>query len=126
MTSERLDSTDRNYPIYRETDNDLPSGLYLALFHGFEDDADTARQKHYDAGGGWGANGPLIGPLRFVQTTYGNLVRPAFVDKARAAIYGLEEGMPSLEFDTQSGCIVFDGMQFGDWTVCVIGETVVA
>ena len=123
MISERPDSIDRSYPIYRETDTDLPPGLYLALFHGFEDE--EARQKHYDAGGGWGVNGPLIGPLRFVQTTYGNLVRPAFVDKARAAIYGLEEGMPSLEFDRQSGCIVFDGMQFGDWTVCVIEETVV-
>ena len=124
MTAERPDSAERNYPIYRETDNDLPPGLYLALFHGFEDE--EARQKHYDAGGGQGANGPVIGPLRFVQTTYGNLVRPAFVGKEQAAIYGLEEGMPSLDLDTQSGCIVFDGMQFGDWCMFAISDKATA
>ena len=103
MTTEKVEqNAARTYPIYRESDEDLPPGLYLALFHGFEND--EARQAHYDAGGGWGANGPLIGPLRFVQTTYGNLMRPAFVDPARASVYGLEEGFPRLEVDSETGC----------------------
>lgn len=68
------------YPVYCETDEDLPPGLYLALFHGFEDE--KARLENNEAGGGWGANGPVIGPLRHVQTTYMTHIKFEFVERA--------------------------------------------
>lgn len=124
MATEKVEqNTAGTYPIYRESDEDLPPGLYLALYHGFENE--QARQAHTEAGGSWGANGPVIGPLRFVQTAtaYGNLVRPAFVDPARACVYGLDEGFPRLEVDSETGCLLFDGLQFGDWTVFIIADS---
>ena len=30
--------------------------------------------------------------------------------------------MPRLDVDTQTGCLVFDGTQFGDWTTFVISD----
>ena len=42
MTIEIVEQTAvRTYPIYRESDEDLPPGLYLALFHGFENERST-------------------------------------------------------------------------------------
>lgn len=58
-------------PIYNETDlATLRSGLYLGLFHG-RDDADAILNN-------WGYNGPMLGPLRYVHTTYATEINFAF------------------------------------------------
>jgi len=103
----------KKYPIYG--DKKVKPGLYLGLFHGFES------AKARDASGDWGANGPLIGPLKFVHTTYGCHIKFEFVEEKDAAKYGFKlnemhdlmvEGSKSPDSD----CIKFDGMFYGDWT----------
>jgi hypothetical protein len=98
------------YPIYGDHDKGIKPGLYLGLFHGFKNE--DARQKADD----WGANGPLIGPLKYVHTTYACHVKFEFVDEADMKKYGFSKFKDSLAIDSNS-CVVFKSMQYGDWTV---------
>lgn len=60
-------------PIYGETDlTTLRPGLYLALFHG-RDAPDAILDD-------WGFPGPMLGPLRYVHTTYASEIKFAFED----------------------------------------------
>ena len=111
---------ERPYPLYGETDEDLLPGLYLALFHGFANEG--ARRKNAESGGTWGANGPVIGPLNYIHTTYAQHIELEFVDDERAAVYGLDSGLPDLSISSQNGCVLFSGMEYGDWTAYVIVE----
>ncbi len=97
-------------PIYQETDKStLKPGLYLCLFNGRK----TADEELDD----WGANGPMIGPLRFVHTTFEFNVKFDFVDVEDAVAYGL----PSECFwNTEEGMLRYPeatGLLYGDWTV---------
>lgn len=100
------------YPIYRsEKDMDaMPEGLYLGLFHGFKTPEERA-----DAGD-WGADGPMIGPLEYVHTTYATHVHIKFVNAVDSIKYGFQHDDPTLDIDSED-CVVFEDMQYGDWTV---------
>jgi hypothetical protein len=98
------------YPIYNTCYKRLKPGLYLGLFHGFKNE--DARQKADD----WGANGPLIGPLRYIHTTYACHIKFEFVDVTDMEKYGFNKGRDSLAID-KNACVVFKDMQYGDWTV---------
>jgi len=72
-------------PIYGKDESKVKPGLYLALFHG----AETIKErKALGDAGVFGSNGPMIGPLKYVHTTYGAHIKLAFVDDADATLYG--------------------------------------
>lgn len=111
----------KKYPIYGDT-KDVKPGLYLGLFHGFKN------AKARDAAQDWGANGPLIGPLKFVHTTYASHIKFEFVDEKDAAKYGyIHTGemcdlMVAGSGSSDEDCIEFGNMFYGDWTVFNIPE----
>lgn len=95
------------YPKYGETPK--KPGLYLGLFHGF-----TSEKKRQEADD-WGANGPCIGPLKFVHTTYAAHVKFQFENAGDATQYGLKAEDHIVI--NNNDCISFGRMQYGDWTV---------
>ena len=114
----------KKYPIYGDDDKKLKPGLYLGLFHGFKD------AKARVAADDWGANGPLIGPLKFVHTTYGFHIKFQFVNEKDAEKYGFRCGCDHDLFvagrkSPDQDCVAFPwlhGMYYGDWTVFNIPE----
>ena len=120
-------------PKYGKDEARVIPGLYLGLFHGYTSEA--AREKH---GGEWGADGPLIGPLVFLHTTYGSHMKPQFRADADVALYeGLWPANCLWNNPLRDKGIVTDGsiylvgsernlfpagdMQYGDWTVVNVG-----
>jgi hypothetical protein len=97
----------RGVPRYCEHD-DEPEGIYLGLFHGYINDDDR------EEGGDWGIDGPVIGPLEYVHTTYATRVGIEFFDRERAQLYF---GYCDVELDIRNNCLYFGGVEFGDWTV---------
>ena len=101
-------------PIYQQDEGECPDGMYLALFHG----RDTKKEDMDD----WGYDGPLIGPLRYVHTTYDSNVKIAFAEGSDELIlrpftvYGLKGGDDIL-FRTEEGLFPFKRRFYGDWTV---------
>lgn len=88
------------YPTYNTVAVEaLPTGTYLALFHGRND----PKQDIED----WGFDGPVIGPVNWVHTTYGGEIKVALKDEADASIH----------ITVVEGCISFEGKYYGDWTV---------
>ncbi len=71
--------------------------LYLTLFHG----RDSLTEPLDD----WGYDGPTLGPLEYVHTTYGVTVhvRLASGDELDLCVVG--------------GCIEYEGKYYGDWSV---------
>jgi hypothetical protein len=65
---------------------DLPPGMYVALFHG-RDDPDTDMDD-------WGFDGPVIGPLEYVHTTYAADVKLRFIGGQTAARHFPIPGSP--------------------------------
>lgn len=105
----------KEWPEYADekTYQGLEDGLYLGLYHGFKDD--EARQAKDD----WGDNGPVIGPLQYFHTTYACDFKYGFKDARDAEKYGIPfEG----HFTINGDCLVFDGMEYGDWTVFQIKD----
>lgn len=89
--------------------------VYLYLFHG-RDSADEDMTN-------WGSEGPKIGPLSWVHTTYGTEV------KIRGAREVLESFFPDTEIHFHDGhgehaiqldgdCLPHGGKVYGDWSVC--------
>jgi hypothetical protein len=98
-------------PSYGEHE-DLPEGLYLGLMHGYANDFDRRE------GDDWGINGPIIGPLEYVHTTYATRVGIEFFDRERAQLYFGEKSYCEAELDIlRNNCLYFGGVEFGDWTV---------
>jgi hypothetical protein len=65
--------TERPYPIYNQCEwKLLPKGLYVGLFHG--------RNSPEQVMDGWGFDGPVIGPLKWFHTTYGDHQRGEFIE----------------------------------------------
>lgn len=108
-----------SYPFYGADEEKMPDGLYLGLFHGFENE--EQRQEVDD----WGEKGALIGPLAYVQTTYACHVKTRFINKADAETYGLPSEV-CTELPIQADCLFFDGKYYGDWTVFYIQNGKVA
>lgn len=108
----RVSLDDDRYPIYDSDDmKDLPEGLYLGLFHGFK--SWIEREEIDD----WGANGAVIGPVEYVQTTYACHIKMKFVNPGDSKKYGLPEEVIDELHINKDGCVEFDGMEYGDWTV---------
>ena len=89
--------------------------VYLYLFHGRA----TPDEDVED----WGCEGPAIGPLDYVHTTYGSEV------KIRGAKAVLEKFFPNSEIHFHDGygehaiqlagdCLPYDGKFYGDWSIC--------
>lgn len=76
----------------------LKPGVYLGLFHG--------RKTPDEQLDGWGENGPVIGPLAYVHTTYLTHIRFCPVGEDDPTDLNIIEDM-----------VEFDGMYYGDWTV---------
>jgi hypothetical protein len=87
-------------------------GLYLGLFHGRE----TPMEKM----DGWGFNGPAIGPLSWVHTTYAADIKIEFENAEDAELYFGSMGSPS-SLSMDSDMLVFRGLYYGDWTVYYVG-----
>ena len=86
-------------------------GLYLRLYHGFK------TQEERSEAGGWGADGPDIGPLKWVHGAYMSTINIEFIDRETAASYGIMDDVDCF-LDIEDGCIVWDGIQYGDFEVC--------
>jgi len=71
---------------------------YLQLFHGRTD----PREQLND----WGSEGPVIGPLEYVHTTYATDVKFGFFDKSKS------DGWLTIV----NGLIYYDGVYYGDWS----------
>ena len=100
------------YPIYCPEDmSKLKEGLYLALFHGFADEEERASCD------GWGGKGPIIGPLEYCQTTYATHIKFKFVNDEDSKKYGLPKEVCTEVGINKDGCVEFDGLQYGDYTV---------
>lgn len=85
--------------------------LFLGLFHGRvtpdEDCFETMPQN-----GGWGRNGPILGPLKWCHFTY--------MTPKLAWWRGDTESVDSdLELWIDHGMIVLNGIYYGDWTLFV-------
>jgi hypothetical protein len=92
-------------PLYG-SEPDEP-GLYLGLFHGRKDPDDQMIE--------WGFNGPLIGPLSFVHTTYTNIIKLGFHNTIDEKRYFPTQDAPML---TINGDMVhYQDCYYGDWTV---------
>jgi hypothetical protein len=87
----------------------LPEGLYLGLYHGFKDiDARNEADE-------WGEDGPMIGPLKYVHTTYACDVKFEFTEDRWTDFTKLNKN----DYLTVSpeDCLLYGGMEYGDWTV---------
>jgi hypothetical protein len=105
-----VNSTKKKYPIIYGGDlKGIKPGLYLGLFHGYKN------EKEREKADGWGANGPMIGPLRYIHTTYGYDLKIQFNDEEDSKKYGLKEQDHILV--NSNDCIKFENMEYGDWTV---------
>ena len=94
------------YPQYG--DQPHKPGLYLGLLHGRNDPADQMND--------WGFNGPAIGPLNWVHTTYACDIKIEFENPEDAEVY-FEEGRKFQELKLDEDLLVFDGKYYGDYTV---------
>lgn len=90
---------------HKNNDKKLRKGLYLSLFHGRLDPKAELQD--------WGHNGPMIGPLRYIQETYAGGLRFEFIDdKVRDAFI---KAFPELDEEKDDCChLKYDG----DMVVC--------
>lgn len=75
--------------------------MYLGLLHGRNDPTQDMDN--------WGFNGPMIGPLKYVHTTYGDDIKVCFLD----------EDDPRFYLSLVDDMIHFEGKYYGDWTVFI-------
>jgi len=99
-------------PTYNQTEHKLlKPGTYLGLFHGR-----ATKEENLDD---WGTNGPIIGPLEYCHTTYGDITRFRLRDdvdrEAHAALLG--DSDLEQDFCLEDGMLKIGGVFYGDWTV---------
>ncbi|MDF0491566.1 hypothetical protein PX699_16730 [Sphingobium sp. H39-3-25] len=105
--------------------------LYLRLWHGRRDPAENLDD--------WGSEGPVIGPLAFVQTTYMCDVKfaaaPEVMDRFFPAVMAdwRQQGFSNVHgpvcdwrFTIADDLIEYDGVFYGDWSVFVSSPADVA
>lgn len=78
---------------------DQYAGLYLMLFHGRESPQHNLED--------WGSEGPIFGPLAYVQTTYGRHVKLGYLNQEANA----------RDLYVYYDLIYYDGVYYGDWSV---------
>jgi len=96
--------------------------LFLRLFHGRREPAENPED--------WGSDGPVIGPLAFVHTTYLRDVKfaaaPEVMDRFFPAVMAnwrarkLSNALGPLcdwQFTSVDDLLEYDGVYYGDWTV---------
>ena len=71
--------------------------LYIRLFHGRTDPNQDMDE--------WGSDGPVLGPYKFVHTTYKNYIRLGKPDDNCDEVF-LADDM-----------LFYDGVYYGDWSV---------
>ncbi|MEK7468793.1 MAG: hypothetical protein AAB074_15565 [Planctomycetota bacterium] len=80
--------------------------VYLELFHGTET---TDRSELND----WGEQGPILGPLSYVHTTYAGDLKCCPLDGE-----GQPDECASADLQVTCECLLYyDGMYYGDWSV---------
>ncbi|SRR5216684_3599769 len=75
--------------------------VYLELFHGRK----SVTQQLDD----WGSEGPILGPLAYVHTTYAADIK---IETATGS-----DGVLYLCGDERTDLLHYDGFYYGDWTV---------
>jgi hypothetical protein len=75
--------------------------VFLELFHGRK----SVNEDLQD----WGEQGPILGPLKYVHTTYGADLKLQTVDGVEGNLDVVGHELPDLVF--------YDGMFYGDWSV---------
>lgn len=75
--------------------------VYLELFHGRE----SVGTEMDD----WGSQGPILGPLSYVHTTYAADIKLETIDGT--------DGVLCLCGEEQADLIYYDGTYYGDWSV---------
>jgi hypothetical protein len=84
--------------------------MYLHLFHG--------RKTPDEELDGWGTDGPEIGPLTFVHTTYADSLRIGFKDREANEKFFPNAQYPSPEdLNVLEDCLDYNGLYYGDWVV---------
>jgi hypothetical protein len=74
--------------------------LYIRLFHG--------RKAIDEELNDWGEDGPVLGPLKWVHTTYAT------------TLHICNEGeLDGGVIDTYEGMVYYNGMYYGDWSVFI-------
>lgn len=89
------------------------SNLYLHLFHG--------RRAPDDWLNDWGIDGPWIGPLVAVQTTYAHTIKLVFVEPQDVLKFGLDPQQPWLH--VREMMLLYGGIYYGEWQVCTKSDT---
>lgn len=97
-------------------------GLYLGLFNGY-----TSEEAREEADGLPGERGPVIGPLKYVHTTYLWRVAFEFVDRNAAQLFrdlvfsaeinGDQHNIWEGELLLVDDCLLYQDMLYGDWNV---------
>lgn len=110
---------DPPWPVYGNQDALPVMGVYLAFFHGFRSEEERS------AAGDWGVNGPVIGPLSFVQTTYGSHIKFDFAIGADLTPYSdlLDISGGSSDLTVANGTVKLADVYYGDWTVFYYEKT---
>lgn len=72
--------------------------VYLYLFHGRRDPKENLDN--------WGENGPVLGPLDYVHTTYGSCVKWGYGQREKEGHFTIVDDL-----------LYYDGMYYGDWSV---------
>lgn len=103
----------------------LKPGLYLFPYHGY-----ASEEDRHKAGGEWGDDGPMIGPLEHVSTTYGYILNIRFSERANLELY--REMFPERCWADRYLVVRLGGegnslfccgdMQYGDWEVFCIDD----
>ena len=75
--------------------------VYLELFHG--------RKSTTEQPDDWGTQGPILGPLKFVHTTYGSDIKIQTVDGSAGVLSVVGEEVPDL--------LYYGDCYYGDWSV---------
>ncbi|AYO75474.1 MULTISPECIES: hypothetical protein [Sphingomonadaceae] len=89
--------------------------VYLYLFHG-RDNADRDMQA-------WGSEGPAIGPLSYVHTTYGSDVKICAPRDVLEKFFPdtdihFHDGFGQHAIQIEGDCLPYGGKFYGDWSVC--------
>lgn len=89
---------------------DMPRqpGMYLMLFHGR-----SAPDEQLD---NWGSNGPILGPLCYVHTTYASSIAFEFATKEAALACGFDDQYDN-EMQWSNELIHFNNVWYGDMSV---------
>jgi hypothetical protein len=74
--------------------------VYLELFHGRQSVAEELQD--------WGSQGPILGPLAYVHTTYSTDIKVETLDGIDGVLQVVGE-LPDL--------LYYDGTYYGDWSV---------